>query len=51
MTAKTRNRAEPQSVALKTNPPYPPCQGGMKKQNPLSPEGAHRLFYPPVKGG
>ena len=34
--------------ALETNPPLPPpCQRGKKKQNPLGPAGAHRLFIPP----
>ena len=35
----------------KVNPPCPPCQGGRKKQSPLCPAGAHRLFIPPCQGG
>ena len=35
----------------KGNPPYPPCQGGKKNQNPLSPVGRIAFLYPPDKGG
>ena len=36
---------------LETHPPYPPLSGGKKKQKPLYLAGAHRLLYPPDKGG
>ena len=51
MTAKTRNRAETQALALKTNPPYPPLSGGQEKTKAPLPAAGAAFSYPPDKGG
>ena len=43
-----RCSAAAQALVWKTNPPYPPCQGGIKKQ-PLD-EGGKEKKVPPTGG-
>ena len=50
MTAKIRTRAA-QALSSKSNSPYPPCQGGKKKQNPFNPVGGASPFYTPLTRG